>query len=105
MNMQQEVVNDFNSALFDFLAVAAEDVRISPVHISLYLAILHYYKKQDFKIPVSVYSRELMKQAKISTNTYHKCIIELHNYGFVRYVPSFNPMLGSLVYPLKLSIK
>lgn len=32
-----------------------------------------------------------------STATYHKCIKELHQYGYITYTPSYNPYKGSLV--------
>ena len=39
--------------------------------------------------------------SKISSYaTYHKCIKQLHNYGYIRYSPSYNPMRGSWVYML-----
>jgi hypothetical protein len=104
MEAHVEYVRDFNSVLVDFLNVAADDPRISPVHISLYVAILHQYKLQEYKLPISIYSKDLMRLAKISAaNTYHKCIQELHRYGFIQYLPSYNPMLGSLVYPIKIN--
>ncbi|WP_207515925.1 hypothetical protein [Longitalea luteola] len=103
MEVQKEYVRDFNSVLVDFLTVAAEDPRISPIHISLYAAILHQYKLQEYKLPVSVYSKDLMRLAKISAKTYHKSMQELHRYGFIHYLPSYNPVLGSLVYPIKLN--
>jgi len=40
-----------------------------------------------------------MKVCKISSNaTYHKCIKELNEFGYLRYSPSYNPYKGSLVY-------
>jgi hypothetical protein len=50
-----------------------EDHRIGPTHISLFLAILYFYRKQEYVMPIYVYRKELMKQAKISAiGTYHK---------------------------------
>lgn len=96
------IVTDFSSALNDFLDAVIEDPRVGPLHISLYVAILHFYNEQG-QTPVSVFSKALMKQAKISSHdTYHRYIRELHQYGYVHYIPSYNPMLGSLFYPLKL---
>lgn len=43
--------------------------------------------------------QELMRISKISDKaTYHKCINDLHTYGYIQYLPSFNPFKGSLVY-------
>jgi hypothetical protein len=43
--------------------------------------------------------------AKISgPATYHKCIKDLNDFGYIEYVPSFNPAINSRVYLLKLKI-
>lgn len=82
-----------------FIKYAAEDGRIAPVHVSLYLALFTEWCKNNVQNPVTAYRNEIMRLAKISgRTTYQKCIQELHNYGYIRYVPSFNPFLGSLVY-------
>jgi hypothetical protein len=40
-----------------------------------------------------------MRISKISAKaTYHKCIKDLHNFGYIQYIPSYNPFKGSLVY-------
>lgn len=102
----KKIVTDFNSAINDFLDVVIEDPRMGPLHISLYVAILHFYSEQQGQTPVSVFGKQLMKQAKISSHdTYHRYIRELHQYGYVHYIPSYNPLLGSLIYPLKLERK
>ena len=76
-----------------------EDPRIGPSHISLFVAIMRCYKKQDYQLPLSIFSRDLMKQAKISAcGTYHKCMRDLKELGYIQYIPSYNPVLGSLVY-------
>lgn len=50
-------------------------------------------------MPIYVYRKELMKQAKISAiATYHKVMQDLKLCGYIGYVPSYNPVLGSLVY-------
>lgn len=82
--------------------LAREDPRIGPSHISLFVSILVAYHSQGYAIPISVFSRDLMKQAKISaTGTYHKCMRDLKDYGYIKYTPSYNPVLGSLIYILK----
>ena len=92
---------DFNTILYGFMDRVGPDHRIGPAHISLYLAILYYYKKQGFPTEIYVYSKELMKQAKIAgPGTYHKYLRELREYGYIQYIPSYNPILGSLVYLL-----
>jgi len=40
-----------------------------------------------------------MKVSKISAKaTYHKCMKELNDYGYLQYKPSYNPFKGSIVY-------
>ena len=91
---------DFDSAFSGFMETVREDPRIGPSHISLYLAILFIYKNKG-QLPVSAYSRNLMKQAKISASgTYHKCMRDLIDCGYIKYIPSYNPVLGSLIYIL-----
>lgn len=92
---------DVNMALYHFMKLVREDPRIGPSHISLFMAILVACRVQDYKMPVSVYSRDLMKQAKISAGgTYHRCMRDLKEAGYIHYIPSYNPVLGSLVYVL-----
>ena len=88
--------------LLSFQDKIVKDTRIGPSHISLYTAILYYAEKNDFNFPISVFSRELMAYAKISgASTYTRCIQDLKEFGFINYVPSFNPVLGSLIYLLE----
>ena len=90
---------DIHSALYGFMDRVGDDHRIGPTHISLFLAILYFYRKQEYQLPIYVYRKELMKQAKISAiGTYHKVMRELKQCGYIGYVPSYNPVLGSLVY-------
>jgi hypothetical protein len=94
---------DFHSVLYGFMDKVGEDHRIGPTHISLFLAILYYYRKQEYAMPIYVYRKELMRQAKISAiGTYHKSMRELKQCGYIGYVPSYNPVLGSLVYLLEM---
>lgn len=102
----EKIVTDFKSAVVDFVEAVSDDPRVGPLHISLYAAILFFYNKQDEMSPVSVFGKQLMVYAKISSsNTYHRIIRELHAYGYIHYIPSFNPFLGSLVYPLNLHMQ
>jgi len=76
-----------------------DDSRISPVHISLFMAIIQFWKDNDYKSPVSVFGHELMNLAKISgVATYHKSIQQLEEYGYIKYEPSFDRFVGSSIY-------
>lgn len=78
-----------------------DDHRIGPVHISLYMAILHLYQLNGFANPVPVSRALLMELAKIrGLATYHKCIKELHEAGFIQYLPSHHARKPSLIFLL-----
>jgi hypothetical protein len=85
--------------LSGFFQKVAADNRLNPTHVSLYMAIFQYWNAERFQNPVSISRQELMRISKISAKaTYHKCIKDLHTFGYIQYLPSFNPFKGSLVY-------
>ncbi len=72
-----------------FYEKAKVDNRISPVHISLYFALLVQVDQTGINLIFPVRDH-LMTLAKISsTVTYHRCLRELHAYGYIEYRPSF----------------
>lgn len=85
--------------LSGFFQRVSTDDRLNPTHVSLYMAIFQFWNAEHFQNPVSISRQELMRISKISAKaTYHKCIKDLHNFGYIKYIPSFNPFKGSLVY-------
>ncbi len=75
-----------------------QDGRISPTHISLYMALFQFWNSQHFKKSIAIHRAEIMEVSKIrSVATYHKCMRELHQFGYIIYEPSYNPFAGSLV--------
>ena len=82
-----------------FFDKVSKDLRFNPTHISLYMSLFQLWNRNLFRSPISISRSELMQISKISSKgTYHKCIKELHNYGYIRYSPSYNPLRGSWVY-------
>lgn len=64
----------------------AEDERITPFHISLYMALFQQWNKNRFRDSFPVDREELMQRSKIgSKNTYAKCMRQLHQWGYIRY--------------------
>ncbi|MBA2500227.1 MAG: hypothetical protein H0V30_10910 [Chitinophagaceae bacterium] len=87
------------SALTHFLAVIRDDHRIGPTHISLYMSLFQMYNLNAFQSPVEITRSLVMETAKINgLATYHKCIRDLHEYGYIRYAPSFNPRVRSRIW-------
>ena len=85
--------------LTGFFDKIQDDEQLNPTHISLYLALFQFWNLNHFRNPISISRNEMMKLSKISAyGTYHKCIKELHQFGYIEYLPSFNPYKGSLVH-------
>lgn len=75
-----------------------QDDRLNPTHISLYLALFQFWNLNHFQNPISISRNEMMRLSKISAlGTYHKCIKQLQEFGYIEDIPSFNPYKGSLV--------
>jgi len=89
--------------LTNFYSAIRDDNRISTTHISLYMALFQFYNQNQFRNPVRITRSNLMYAAKINgLATYHKCIKDLADFGYIHYVPSFNPAIGSVVNLLKV---
>lgn len=85
--------------LSDFFLAIEKDFRISSTHIAIYSALLQYRVSKGFINPIEVYRHEVTPLAKISSPyTYHKCIKDLNDYGYLKYEPSFKKTQGSLIY-------
>ena len=88
-------IKQLNAVMFQ----VAEDDRLNPTHVSLYLALFQLWNLNRFNNPISINRAEVMKISKIgSKGTYHKCIKDLHNWSYFEYKPSFNPLKGSKIY-------
>ena len=85
--------------LSNFFEGIGTDARISITHIGIYAALLQYRIQNGFTNPIQAFSHEIMNIAKLSSAiTYHKCVRDLSNYGYIRYEPSFNRTKGSKIY-------
>ena len=81
------------------VSYAEKDKRITTWHISLYAALVYYWEAQDCHNPFSIPPRKVMLLSHIhALPTYHKYMRELVQLGFIKYMPSYNPFLGSLVW-------
>lgn len=73
-----------------FLVKASKDARIGIAHIGLYTVLFNCWQQQDCQGPVCAYASQIMVLAKVSSSaTYHRLIKELHEYGYIGYLPSF----------------
>lgn len=96
-----QTVQDY-LVVWQFLAAIRDDVRITPYHVSLFLAILQYNGSGRIGDKIYAFSYELMPLAKISSAaTYHKCIKDLHKFGYIDYESSFSRVVGSRIMIVK----
>jgi replication initiation and membrane attachment protein DnaB len=86
------------SILMDSLSKLSKDIRIGSRHLSLYMAMVQLWHKNNLVNPVPVSRRKLLALSHIgSIVTYHKYIKELEDFGYIKYQPSYHPRKGSLI--------
>jgi len=82
-----------------FYEAIEDDVRISTTHISLYMALLQQWNLNGGINPIIITRATIMKAAKINARyTYNKCMNNLHEFGYITYLPSSNVFTLSTVY-------
>lgn len=89
--------------MFPFLTAfykqAIKDARIGATHISLYMALLQQWNLVGGKNPFPIQREDVMKAAKINARfTYNKCINNLQEFGYIKYLPSSNSFTQSIIY-------
>ena len=85
--------------LSDFFKAIESDYRISITHIGIYVALLQFRLDKGFINPIQVYRYQIMDIAKISSpKTYYKCMRELSEYGYIKYVSTRKRNQGSTIY-------
>ncbi len=81
-----------------FFARLAEDKRMSSYHISLYFALFQQWNADRFGQQFVITRAETMEISRLgSVNTYARCMKELSEWGYIRYIPSSNLHSGSRV--------
>ena len=82
-----------------FFKSIENDFRIGSTHIAVFAALLQFWNEKGMINPIQAYSIEIQKIAKIvSPKTYHKCMRELDEYGYLIYAPTKNKNKRSSVY-------
>lgn len=72
------------------------DPRIGAIHIAVFTAILNIWLKRGCTGSITLFSWEVMPEAKISSRmTYRKVIRDLGEYGYLYYQASFSKHRGS----------
>ncbi|MGC4102302.1 hypothetical protein [Ferruginibacter sp.] len=75
--------------LTKFFDAIEDDVRINTSHISVYLSLLQIYNANGGINPFGITRVAVMRMAKINArSTYNKCLNNLHEFGYIKYIPS-----------------
>ena len=83
------------SSFFERITV---DNQLYPSHISIFVSLFQSWSVNSFQNPFRICRENVMKSSKIkSFATYHKCIKDLHNAGYIIYSPNYNSYKGSLI--------
>jgi hypothetical protein len=76
-----------------------DDSKPNSSHFSIMVALYLIWQKNNFLNPISITRSEVLRISKIgSQGTYHKCIKQLQEWGYLIYKPSYDPIKGSLIY-------
>ncbi len=93
-------IRHLNAFFFQHLK---RDKRFNANHVSLYIALFQFWNFNRFQNPFSITREEVMSITGIgSRNTYHKCIKDLHAFGYIFYRPSPNKFQKSEVHMVRL---
>lgn len=97
---------DQHTLMARFYQAIEADRRISPSHISLYMALLHTQNEYGRTNAFPVKRQVLMNKAKIlARQTYNKCMNELKDYGYIQYAPALNGSVYSRIFLNTIDVK
>ena len=86
------------SLIDEFLQQAAADERLTSLHISLYMVIIHRWYASGGQNPFHATRLQLMQYSKIgSKSSYHRCIRDLQNKGYFLFQSSNHPIEGNCI--------
>jgi hypothetical protein len=68
-----------------------DDEKITPHHISLYMALFQFWNNARFRGQFDINRQELMAMSRIgSPHTYARCMKQLNDWGYIEYSASSN---------------
>jgi hypothetical protein len=75
-----------------FFEISTNDARLTMPHLCIFLALTNVWVFNLYRNPITITRSEIMRLAKINAKTtYHKCIRDLQDAGYIEYYPSFHP--------------
>ena len=74
------------------------DSRVNTSHLSIYMALLTCWQNQNCHGEFTISRKEIMRLSKIAgISTYHRCMKQMIEYGYVIYQPEYDSYKGSRV--------
>ena len=68
-----------------------KDSRLNPTHVSLYMALFQLWNITRFSEVFYINRQEVMQFSKIgSKTTFHRCLQDLNQWKYIKYIPSHN---------------
>lgn len=75
-----------------------DDDRLNATHISLYMALFQEWNFSRFATEFFINRNDMMRVSKIaSKSSYHGCLVQLNEWGYIHYFPTKNPYKSSKV--------
>ena len=75
------------------------DDRIDLEHVNLFIGIYYWWVQNKYQNPIAITSKIVIQMSRIKNlSVYNKCMKDLHDFGYIKYIPSFHPELGSTIY-------
>lgn len=83
---------DTSILICQFFEISANDARLAMPRLCVFLALINVWVFNFHRNPIIITRSEIMRLAKINAKTtYHKCIRDLKDAGYIEYYPSFHP--------------
>lgn len=84
--------------LMGFFDRVNADLRLTPFHISLYLALLHHWQHSSFEDCLILNKKIMQQKSRIgSAHTLYRCLNDLAAWGYITYHVSRSPSRGSSI--------
>lgn len=74
------------------------DPRVSCRHMAVFLALLGSHLENGLTGPVCIFGAQGATMSKMSLASYFSCLRDLHDFGYVHYVRSFDRTRPSRIY-------
>ena len=82
-----------------FIESLVSDKRVTVWHMGMILGMVQLANGDKIEDPISISRKKVMQLGHINNiMTYHRCIKELQDFGYIKYYPSYHPGIRTTVY-------